>query len=324
MVRVCITGITGFVGANLAHALIERGDEVIGLVRPGYQPWRIVDILSHIQLIPIDLTDAAAVKQLFQQQQFDWVFHLAVYGAYSSQTDMHRMISTNITSTVNLVDAALAADVDCFINTGSSSEYGVKSTPPSEQAWLEPNSNYAITKAAATHYCRHMARIHQAKIITLRLYSVYGPWEEPTRLLPQVILAGLKGSLPVLASPDIARDFIYTTDVVSAYLHVATSSQHEIGAVYNVGTGQQTQLRHVVEVARQILPITQEPRWNTMAQRSWDSSTWVANPAALQSIRWQTQMSFAQGLAAFVAWMTAVPERIAQYEALVRQTQRLL
>lgn len=320
--RVCITGITGFVGANLAHALVERGDEVIGLVRSEHQAWRLADIASHVQLIAVDLMDAEAVKALMRQLHPDWVFHLAVYGAYSSQRDMHRMISTNITSTVNLVDAALAADVGCFINTGSSSEYGLKSLPPNEQEWLDPNSDYAITKAAATHYGRHMARVHDANIITLRLYSVYGPWEQPTRLIPQVILAGLRGRFPTLADPSIARDFIYTTDIITAYLHAATYSQHERGAVYNVGTGQQTQLHEVVETARRQLAIPIEPQWNTMAQRSWDTSTWVANPGALQATGWQPRVSFAQGFAAFVKWFT--PERVMLYEDLLVQPPSLV
>ena len=152
----------------------------------------------------MDMADAEETAAVLRAVRPDWVFHLAAYGAYSSQTNIHQMVSTNLINTINLVQASLQAGVEAFINTGSSSEYGFKSFAPHEREWLDPNSHYAVTKAAATLYCRQMAQTHPMKITTLRLYSVFGPFEEPTRLIPTLIMQGFAGKLPPLVSPMIS------------------------------------------------------------------------------------------------------------------------
>ena len=78
-----------------------------------------------------------------------WVFHLATYGAYSSQSDVQTIVTTNYNGTVNLVEACLETGFEAFVNAGSSSEYGYKDHAPVESELPEPNSHYAATKAAA-------------------------------------------------------------------------------------------------------------------------------------------------------------------------------
>src|SRR5207237_854558 len=141
---------------------------------------------------------------------------------YSSQTDLSQMVRTNFTSTINLVESCLKTGFEVFVNTGSSSEYGFKNHAPSEDEAIEPNSDYAVSKAVATLYCRHKARQKNVHIPTLRLYSIYGPYEEPTRLMPALLIRGLSGELPPLVNPDIARDYVYTEDAVDAFLLAAT------------------------------------------------------------------------------------------------------
>ena len=308
MKRVLITGATGFVGANLVRRLLSDGHEVHALVRSGFQAWRIDAIQSDLCLHTLDMADADAVSRAVAAIRPEWIFHLAVHGAYSSQTSIREMIATNLVSTVNLVEACLATGFEALINTGSSSEYGFKDHPPSEMDWLEPNSAYAVTKASATLYCRMIAQTHRANVTTLRLYSVYGAYEEPTRLIPTLIAHGLRGALPPLVNPEIARDFVYTEDVNDAYLRAAQATL-EAGAVYNVGSGTQTTLRELVETARRIMQIERTPEWGSMPERTWDTRTWVADPGAIQqALGWQATTSFADGLRATVDWLQAHPE----------------
>src|SRR5579859_6729488 len=124
--RAILTGGTGFVGANLARRLLHDGCEVHLLVRPGFAPWRIMAIRDAVQLHEINLGDKEALARLVAQMQPDWVFHVAAHGAYSSQVDLDQMIQTNIIATANLLDACTAVGFEAFINTGSSSEYGLK------------------------------------------------------------------------------------------------------------------------------------------------------------------------------------------------------
>lgn len=308
MKRVLITGATGFVGANLARRLLGEGHMVHLLVRPGHNPWRIETIRTQIRLDEVNLDDITQVKKVVQAIKPEWVFHLAVHGAYPFQTDLHQMIRTNIVATINLVEVCREAGCEVLVNTGSSSEYGFKDHAPAEDEALEPNSDYGVTKASATLYCRQIAKRYQFRLPTLRLYSVFGPYEEPSRLMPTLIMHGLRGEWPPLVDPAVARDYIYIEDVLDAYCLAVTQPSDDFGAIYNVGTGRQTALREVVEVVRQELGIITEPQWGTMARRDWDTHVWVAdNHKIRQELGWTPRYTLQQGIGETVQWFRNHP-----------------
>jgi nucleoside-diphosphate-sugar epimerase len=273
------------------------------ILRPGYAPWRLQDVIKDVRVHQVSLDDADAVRDVVHEARPDWVFHLAAYGAYSNQTDMSQMVATNLLGWVALLDACVEAGVGAVVNAGSSSEYGFKKTPPTEDTLVEPNSHYAVTKAAATHYGQLTARTRNVRVTTLRLYSAYGPFEEPARLIPTLVRHALRGTLPPLVAPDTARDFVYVDDVCDAMLAAAASAGPS-GAVYNVSTGVQTRLRDVVELVRQKLRVTAEPEWGTMPARSWDTDAWTGSNALIaREIGWKPATSLSAGLDRTIEWM---------------------
>jgi nucleoside-diphosphate-sugar epimerase len=303
MKRVILTGATGFVGANLARRLLQEGHELHLLVRPEHESWRIATLPAEVRLHQVALADGEGLKGRVGQIKPDWVFHLATHGAYAWQTERQTIMQTNLIGTINLVEACLACGFEAFVNTGSASEYGFKDHPPPETEWLEPNSDYAVSKAAATMFCRYIAQRHRVHLPTLRLYSVFGPYEAPGRLIPSLILNGLQGKLPPLVHPDVARDYIYVDEVTEAYLLAATTPGQAGGAIYNVGSGVQTTLRQVVEIGREVLGLTVEPAWGSMPKRSWDTEVWQAdNRAIKQALGWQPRLTFAAAFRQTVAW----------------------
>ncbi len=317
MKRTLVTGGTGFVGTNLVRRLLADGHEVHLLVRRGYRDWRVKSIRDSIRLHEVNLLEVEQVQCVVKNIRPEWIFHLAVYGAYSSQRNLHQMIDTNIIGTVNLVNACIQVGFEAFVNTGSSSEYGFKAFSPAEDEWLEPNSHYAVTKATATHFCRYTAQNHNLYIPTLRLYSVYGPYEEPTRLIPTIIIKGLDKTLPPLVNPDIAHDYIYVDDVTEAYIQVASAPNQERGVVYNIGSGTQTSLREVVNLAQDVLEITDQPVWGSMEDRHWDTSTWVANSHKIQtSINWKPVHTFPNGFQKTVEWFLSHPGMQSYYQKI--------
>jgi dolichol-phosphate mannosyltransferase len=316
--RVLVTGGTGFVGACLARRLLREGCEVHLAVRAGHASWRIADLAGEIQTHVVDLTQPQPVRDLVRTIAPAWAFNLMAHGAYSSQTDPQEMVRTNLMATMSLLDACVAAHVEAFVQAGSSSEYGFKDHAPQEGEALQPNSAYAVTKAAATHYCQYVAKRDGYRAITLRLYSVYGPFEEPTRLIPTLIVRGLHGRWPPLVDPDTARDFVYVDDVCEAFIRAATAPGARPDSVYNVGSGTPTTLRQVVETARQVLHVEAEPAWGTMPRRSWDTSVWYSNPAAIKAeLGWTAAVPFEAGFRRTAEWLTADPSRQQLYEARV-------
>ncbi len=319
MRRVLLAGGTGFIGANLVRRLLGEGHKVHLLVRRGYAPWRIEEVREVLHLHEVSLTDGDMLKETVSKIRPEWVFHLAVQGAYAWQTDWREMVRTNFLGAVNLVEACLAADVEVLVNTGSSSEYGFKDHAPSEDEYLDPNSYYAVTKASATLFCRYTAKVYGMRIPTLRLYSVYGPYEDPRRLIPTLILKGLDGELPALVQSDVARDFVYVDDVTEAYILAAREPKQEPGAIYNVGTGVQTTLKELVAVVRRLMRIAREPEWGSMPNREWDTAQWVAdNRKIVHQLGWQPRYTLEEGLRTATEWFLSRPTLCQQY----RERQR--
>ncbi len=315
--RVLITGGTGFVGANLARRLLEDGHTVCLLVRPSYKNWRISSLPSGVEIKETELNDQDGVQRVISAVKPDWVFHLAAYGAYSWQSDFYQMIQTNIIGTVNLVNASVKAGVEAFVNTGSSSEYGFKDHAPSETEPLEPNSEYAVTKAGATQFCRFAAQKNRIRIVTLRLYSVYGPYEEAARFIPALIMYGAKGRLPPLVNPKVKRDFVYAGDVCEAYIMAATRPLKESGPVFNAGTGIQTSISEAVDIARRIMDIKEKPEWGSMPDRNWDTNVWVADNRKIQKeLGWKPHYTFKQGFQKTLDWFRDSPGMLDAYRKM--------
>ena len=275
------------------------------VVRPGGDDWRLDGL--DVERLELDLREEGAAASALAGAP-EWLFHLAAHGAYSWQTDARAIVETSLTTTVRLLEAAAAQGLEAFVHTGSSSEYGAKDYAPDEEEALEPNSVYGAAKAAATLYCRSAARERDAHVVTLRLYSVYGPYEEPRRFVPTLLVHALDGTLPPLVAPETARDFVYVDDVCEALVAAAGASTLPRGTILNIGSGRQTTIGDIVAVARRLFALEVEPEWGTYEPRAWDTSSWVANPArARELLGWQARTTLDEGLAATGDWLQASP-----------------
>jgi nucleoside-diphosphate-sugar epimerase len=302
------------VGANLVRRLLADGVDVHLLVRGGHSRWRLEDVLDQIHVHTADLGDSEALRGQLAGIRADLIFHLATHGAYPQQKSVEQIVQTNVAGTINLLEAGLKVGFEAFVNTGSSSEYGFKDHAPTETEWLEPNSAYAVTKAAGTLYCSHIARSTGAHVLTLRLYSVYGPFEEPTRLMPQLLVRSLSDTLPPLVGPDTARDYVYVDDVSDAFVAAATRTKKASGTVYNIGSGIQTPLRAVVDIVRRLRRMRTEPAWGSMPGRSWDTTTWIADSRkALTELDWQPRRVLEDGIALMARWLDEHPAVLRRY-----------
>jgi nucleoside-diphosphate-sugar epimerase len=301
---ILVTGAAGFVGAAAALELAAHGYDVHALIRPGSSSWRLTALAGRFPSHAVDLTDAGAVERLCAAIRPRVVLHLAAHGTYESQSDARRILTTNILGTLHLLEAAAASGAELFVSAGSSSEYGFKSEPMREVDRLDPNSVYAIGKAAQAHLGQVFARQSPAMaVVTLRLFSVYGPWEAPSRLIPTMIERARAGLPLRMVAPQIARDFVFIDDVLAALLDFERLRQAS-GAVLNLGTGVETTLGEVVAVVQDLFGHRSEVVWGGMPPRRWDTCRWVADRSeAARVLGWEPRVDFRQGLARTADWI---------------------
>jgi polyisoprenyl-phosphate glycosyltransferase len=303
---IVVLGAGGFVGANLLRRLLKHREDVFGVVR-SLPTWRL-DGIDRRHILEADLIDLAAARNLVTNVRPRTIFNCVAYGAYSFETDFDLIYRTNFSALVQLVELLAETDFTAFIHAGSSSEYGTKSAGPLEEGSLQPNSHYSVSKAAASNYIAYAGKVRRLPIVNLRLYSVYGPLEDTSRLIPNLVAKGLNGSFPPLVDPNTSRDFIYIDDVCDAFAQAAARLTPDIyGEALNIGTGRGTTIRQLAKIAADVFAIGEEPIFGSMAGRSWDLPDWYAAPGkAERLLNWTAKTDLATGLKLTSEWVRSL------------------
>jgi len=307
---ILVLGASGFVGANLTRTLLEHRADVVATTSRT-PAWRLEDLPAR-NVREFDALVTLNVDRMLDEVQPRTVFNCIAYGAYSFETDGELILRTNLMSTHALLERLTTRNIAAYIHAGSSSEYGANAAGPEEHEFLAVNSEYAVSKAACAHLIHYYGKQHGLPSANLRLYSVYGPLEDPSRLMPKIVQHGVRGELPPLVDPRIARDFVYSDDVVDAFIAAASElREDDYGDSFNVGTGRQTTIGELAEVARELYGI-EEPASFTMPPRRWDVADWYANSARAQKVLgWEARTELEDGLERMTAWYQGLtnPER---------------
>lgn len=311
---IMVFGAGGFLGVNLMHCLLAHREDVVGVSQDPRNNWRfIASQMPQKRLRSCDVNEPVLVGDLIAAVKPRTIFNLSAYGAYSKQREYKKIYRTNFLSAIDLIEILKAtAPFAVYVHTGSSSEYGLNSNAPRENDELVPNSHYAVSKAAVYYAMKYYGRVEQLPVVHLRLYSAYGPWEEPDRLVPVLLANARAGCYPTLVQPEISRDFIHNDDVNAALLCVAAGltgeqAQERYGAVYNVGSGVKTTIRELALLAKDIANIPTEPTFGQMPNRGWDVQDWYANIDGIRSdFGWQPNIMLRDGLIAMLDWQRSV------------------
>lgn len=301
---IVVFGAGGFIGANLLSRLLRERQDVIGISQAPRSNWRLTALkVRQENLMACDINEATLLFPLLQEVRPRTVFMLSAYGAYSKQKEYRKTYRTNFNAVVDVLEALKPLGFSALVQAGSSSEYGLNPEAPGEDDELRPNSHYAVSKVASYYALKYYGQVEELPVIHLRLYSTYGPWEEPDRLVPQLLAHARRGSYPKLVHPETSRDFVHVDDVCQAFIQAAlVASQHK-GKSYNIGSGQKTTLRELTTEVARIFSLSQAPVFGTMPNRDWDVKDWYANPEkAAQELNWRGKLGLRQGLEKTAAW----------------------
>jgi len=303
---ILVLGASGFIGANLFKMLLSKRKDVYGLCRLE-RGWRLNDIQSE-NILFADVNDSAALQNLINTVSPKTIFDFISYGAYSFE-DKHEIVyQTNFLSLTNIVQLLENKAISAYIHAGTSSEYGLNSKQPSEDSSLEPNSHYSSSKIAASYFLKYKGKINNFPAINLRLYSVYGPLEDSSRLIPNILNNAKEKKFPPLVDPDISRDFVFIDDVCEAFILAASKIHPELyGESFNIGSGIKTTIKDLALTIKKVYKIKQKPIFRNMSNRIWDLNDWHSNSKKAEKILgWKSKTNLVDGLDLTFNWLSTL------------------
>lgn len=307
-----VTGGAGFIGSNIVHALVERGDKVRVLdnLATGREA-NIAELVAagKVEFIRGDITDKALVARAVQG--IDYVFHqAAIPSVPRSIEDPVNCDLANVHGTVVVLDAAHKAKCKRVVFAASSSAYGEKAPGEAkvETMMPDPLSPYAVAKLACENYLRVFHHVHGLETVGLRYFNVFGPRQDPksqyAAVIPNFVGAALRNEpATVYGDGKQSRDFCFIENVVEANL-LACTAKDAPGEIINVACGEAVDLIAVLDI------IAKETGNRVPAKflpaRTGDIKHSLADIGkAKRILGYQGRVKFQEGVARTIAWYRA-------------------
>jgi nucleoside-diphosphate-sugar epimerase len=313
-VKVCITGVAGFIGSNVAARLLSQGVEVIGVdVFTDYYDRKFKDMhLAPIRdrkgftFVESDLLDFDFAANLGSG---DAIVHEAaqpgVRASWGEQFEIYTR--NNVLVTQRMLESVKDVGLQKVVFAGSSSVYGdVNTFPMQETARPQPVSPYGVTKLAAEHLCMLYHHNYGLRTVSLRYFTVYGPGQRPDMAFHRFCRSILTGQpLPLFGTGKQTRDFTYIDDIVTGT--VAAIEAECAGEVINVGGGSRISLEeciHIIEDAA-----GKKAKFDGSNMPKGDVKDTAADISkAKRLLGYDPKTPVAQGLPSELEWMKTVLE----------------
>lgn len=314
--RVLVTGADGFIGSHLTERLVAEGADVRAFClynSRGSLGWLDETAPATQAALDVRLGDirdgrfvAAATEGI------DIVFHLAALIAIPySYVAPQSFVDTNVTGTLNALEAARSAGVQRFIQTSTSEVYGTPdSLPIRETHPLAAQSPYAASKVAADQLAIAFARSFELPVVVLRPFNTYGPRQSERAVLPTMLRQLLDGRTEIrLGRLDPRRDLTYVADTVDAFIRAAAAPGID-GEVVQLGTGRSESIGDLFAMACQLLGVEARVIQDPVRMRPDASEVLVlqADPSrARERLGWQAVTSLEDGMQATIDWLRRQP-----------------
>lgn len=311
MARYLITGIAGFIGSSLAHALVSQGHEVSGFdnLSTGNVD-NLAAIRSSVEFQKMDLQDRDGVRDACKG--IDFILHQgALASVPRSVKDPLASHEANINGTLNLLLAAKDAGVRRIVYAASSSAYGDQPTQPKhEEMSPMPLSPYAVQKLTCEYYIQAFFRCYGLQGVCLRYFNIFGPRQAAdspySGVIAQFVYRMMAGETPtIFGDGSTSRDFTFVDNAVNANL-LACIAPAEVatGRVFNIGTGHSHTLNEVYAGIASILGFKESPIYGP--PRAGDIQHSLASiDRARNELGYLPKSDFYEGLKKTVAWYTS-------------------
>ncbi|MDT5060836.1 MAG: hypothetical protein QOH63_1295 [Acidobacteriota bacterium] len=304
--RALVTGASGFVGSYLVEALLRGGESVAILCRHESDLWRIEEALPRLTLIRGDFTEPSLAEDEIKEFAPDTVFHLAWYGVGGRHRHDDAHIDKNFLGSIALLRLVLRVGCRTFVGLGSQAEYGPQERVLNEEGRTEPTTAYGVAKLCTYLFANYLAASSGMRFVWLRLFSSYGPKDNPEWMIPYLMRTLLRGERPALTAGEQRWDYVYVADAADA-IYLAAATERAQG-VFNLGSGQAHRLRDVVEQIRDMIDPALPLGFGEIAYAPHQVMNLQADITRLSGVTgWHPKTTLSEGLRRTVEWFRANP-----------------
>lgn len=290
-----VTGGAGFIGSHLVDRLLKEGHSVT--VIDNFSTGRAENLAhqnnnKNFTLIEADISELDSINPYFKDVEI--VFHIAALAdIVPSILNPRQYYQSNVSGTMSVVEASRLSGVKKLIYAASSSCYGIPEVYPTpETAKISPQYPYALTKYLGEEIVLHWGRVYKLPVISLRLFNVYGPRSRTSGTYGAVFGVFLaqklnKKPFTVVGDGTQARDFVYLTDVVNAFIIAAESNYKD--QIMNVGSGNTYSINRLVELLDgEVIHIPKRP--------GEPDCTWADITKIEKMLGWKPTVDFEEGV----------------------------
>lgn len=294
-----LTGASGFVGSHVLRQLIAENRQVAILLRPTTDTRRIADLMPYVTVLHGNLAALNEIHDGFAAFGPKAVLHLAWGGVKGADRNNLAQFD-NVIHTLALY--RLAENLDCkrFIGLGSQAEYGPQEGIIHEDLPATPTTLYGVTKLATAQILSRAAALSGHPFTWLRLFSSYGPQDDPSWMLPYLISRLLKGERPSLTKAEQVWDYIHVRDVASG---IVAALDHRAVGFFNIGSGTARPLRQIIKTIRDHIDPALPLGFGDLPYRPDQVMHLEADISALtKATGWRPAVSLEEGLRETIAW----------------------
>jgi NAD dependent epimerase/dehydratase len=325
--KILVTGADGFIGSHLVEELVRRGHDVRAFVLyNSFNSWGWLDhadseVKKSLDVFSGDIRDPHGVKQAMQG--CDIVLHLAAliaipYSYHSPAT----YVDTNVTGTLNIVQAARELGVEKVVHTSTSEVYGTaRFVPITEEHPLQGQSPYSASKIGADQIAMSFYSSFETPVAIIRPFNTYGPRQSARAVIPTIITQIANGKRVLkLGAIHPTRDFNYVADTVNGFIAVA-ESDNSVGEVINVGSNYEISIGDTVRMIAEVMGAEVEIETDEVRLRPEKSEVerlWADNSKASDLLGWKPEYAgldgLRRGLSQTAEWFSN-PENLRSYKS---------
>ena len=311
--NVFVTGASGFVGANLAAELVSQQANVICLRRDEARPnsLDLLDLGDKVTIVNGAVEDLEIVARALNEYEVDAVFHLAAQALVgAANRSPLSTFESNIRGTYILLEACRTSEtVRRVVVASSDKAYGSQEKLPyTEDLNLNGLFPYDVSKACTDLLAQSFSHTFGLPVAITRSANIYGPADtNMSRIIPGTILSLMKGERPIIRSDGTpVRDFVYTSDIVDAYLTMAENIENVRGEAFNFGSGEPVSMLELVQRITRLMGMDLEPdiMLTKKIEREIDAQ-YLDSRKARERLDWEPRVDLDDGLKLTIDWYLA-------------------